>query len=68
MISSIQLICSGIGLPARSRFGKDIQALITYLSVYQSLPSNRIKSYLKDVMGVIMDIPVILCQFVEIVK
>lgn len=41
-------------LRASIQYGKDIQALITYLSVYQYLPSNRIKSYLKDVMGMEM--------------
>lgn len=41
-------------LKANIQYGGNIQALITYLSVYQYMPSNRIKSYLKD----IMDIPI----------
>jgi len=41
-------------LKANIQYGRNIQALITYLSVYQYMPSNRIKSYLKD----IMDIPI----------
>lgn len=45
-----------IGLPlhlkANIQYGKNIQALITYLSVYQYMPSNRIKKYLKDIMGI----------------
>lgn len=39
-------------LKANIQYGGNIQALITYLSVYQYLPSNRIKSYLKDIMGI----------------
>lgn len=39
-------------LKANIQYGKNIQALITYLSVYQYIPSNRIKSYLKDIMGI----------------
>jgi len=38
-------------LKANVQYGKNIQALITYLSVYQYMPSNRIKSYLKDIMN-----------------
>lgn len=38
-------------LKANIQYGKNIQALITYLSVYQYLPSNRIQKYLKDIMG-----------------
>ena len=34
------------------QYGKNIQALITYLSVYQYMPSGRIKSYLKDIMNI----------------
>lgn len=41
-------------LKANIQYGENIQALITYLSVYQYMPSNRIKKYLKD----IMDIPI----------
>jgi len=37
-----------------SHLKANIQALITYLSVYQYMPSNRIKSYLKDIMGIPM--------------
>jgi len=39
-------------LKANIQYGGNIQALITYLSVYQYMPSNRIKSYLKDIMGI----------------
>ncbi len=39
-------------LKANIQYGENIQALITYLSVYQYMPSNRIKKYLKDVMGI----------------
>ena len=43
-------------LPSRLRaniqYGENIQALIAYLSVYQYMPSNRIKSYLKDIMNI----------------
>ena len=37
-------------LKANVQYGKNIQTLVTYLSVYQYLPSNRIKSFLKDIM------------------
>ena len=40
-----------IHLKANIQYGKNIQALITYLSVYQFMPSNRIKGYLKDIMN-----------------
>lgn len=39
-------------LNANIQYGRNIQALITYLSVYQYMPSNRIKSYLKDIMNI----------------
>jgi len=39
-------------LKANIQYGENIQALITYLSVYQYIPSNRIKSYLKDIMNI----------------
>lgn len=39
-------------LKANIQYGRNIQALITYLSVYQHMPSNRIKSYLKDIMNI----------------
>ena len=39
-------------LKANIQYGGNIQALITYLSVYQYMPSNRIKSYLKDIMNI----------------
>ncbi|RLD75208.1 MAG: IS66 family transposase [Bacteroidetes bacterium] len=39
-------------LKANIQYGRNIQALITYLSVYQYMPSNRIKSYLKDIMNI----------------
>ena len=35
-----------------SHLKANIQALITYLSVYQYIPSNRIKGYLKGIMGI----------------
>ena len=38
-------------LKANVQYGKNIQSLVTYLSVYQYLPSNRIKNFLKDIMG-----------------
>jgi len=38
-------------LKSNIQYGEDIQSLITYLSVYQYMPSNRIKSYLQDIMG-----------------
>ncbi len=41
-------------LKANIQYGKNIQALVTYLSVYQYLPSNRIQRYLKDIMGLEM--------------
>lgn len=37
-------------LKANIQYGKNIQALISYLSVYQYLPSNRIKRFFNDVM------------------
>ena len=39
-------------LRANIQYGQNIQSLITYLSVYQYLPSNRIKSFLKDIMNI----------------
>ncbi len=39
-------------LKANIQYGRNIQALITYLSIYQYMPSNRIKSYLKDIMNI----------------
>ncbi len=41
-------------LRANVQYGKNIQSLIAYLSVFQYLPSNRIKVYMKDVMGLEM--------------
>ena len=35
-------------LKANIQYGKNVQALITYLSVYQYIPANRLKKYLKD--------------------
>ncbi len=44
-----------LGLPTRLRaniqYGRDIQSVIAYLSVYQYMPSNRIKGFLEDIMG-----------------
>ena len=39
-------------LKANIQYGANIQALITYLSVYQYMPSNRINKYLKDIMNI----------------
>ncbi len=39
-------------LKANIQYGKNIQALTTYLSVYQYMPSNRIKSYFEDIMNI----------------
>jgi transposase len=39
-------------LKANIQYGKNIQALMSYLSVYQYLPSNRIKSFFNDVMNI----------------
>jgi transposase len=41
-------------LKANIQYGENIQALITYLSIYQYIPSNRIKKYLEDIMGIQM--------------
>lgn len=38
-------------LRANIQYGKNIQSLITYLSVYQYMPSDRIKGFLRDIMG-----------------
>ena len=40
-----------IRLRANIQYGQNIQSLVTYLSVYQYLPSNRIKGFLKDVLN-----------------
>ena len=39
-------------LRANIQYGQNIQSLITYLSVYQYLPSNRIKGFLKDILSI----------------
>lgn len=39
-------------LRANIQYGQNIQSLITYLSVYQYLPSNRISSFLKDILHI----------------
>lgn len=39
-------------LPAHIQYGKNIQTLITYLSVYQYVPANRIKGFMKDIMNI----------------
>jgi len=41
-------------LKANIQYGANIQALVTYLSVYQYMPSNRIKKYLEDIMNISM--------------
>ena len=38
-------------LKANIQYGKNVQALATYLSVYQYLPSNRIKGFFSDIMN-----------------
>lgn len=38
-------------LRSNIQYGKNVQALITYLSVYQYLPANRLKKLLKDVVN-----------------
>lgn len=38
-------------LTANIQYGKNVQALVTYLSVYQYLPSNRLKLFMKDVLN-----------------
>ncbi len=35
-------------LKANIQYGQNVQALITYLSIYQYIPSNRLKKFLKD--------------------
>jgi len=40
------------GLTANIQYGKNVQALIAYLSVYQYLPANRLKKLLKDVVNI----------------
>ena len=39
-------------LRANIQYGQNIQSLITYLSTYQYLPSNRIKGFLKDILNI----------------
>ena len=36
-------------LKANIQYGRNIQALVTYLSIYQYLPANRLKKFLNDV-------------------
>ncbi len=38
-------------LTANIQYGKNVQALVAYLSVYQYLPSNRLKTFMKDVLN-----------------
>lgn len=38
-------------LKSNIQYGNNIHALIAYLSVYQFMPSNRIKGYFKDIMN-----------------
>lgn len=38
-------------LTANIQYGKNVQALVTYLSVYQYLPANRLKVMLKDILN-----------------
>ena len=61
---SYQCVCGKCGnktigdmpthLKANIQYGKDVQALVTYLSIYQYLPANRLKKFLKDVVGLSM--------------
>ena len=39
-------------LKANIQYGANIQALAAYLSVYQYMPSNRIKKYFEDIMNI----------------
>lgn len=39
-------------LTANIQYGENVQALITYLSVYQYLPANRLKIFMKDVLNI----------------
>lgn len=58
---SYQCVCGKCGskttghmpthLKANIQYGKNVQALVTYLSIYQYLPANRLKKFLKDVVG-----------------
>lgn len=41
-------------LTANIQYGKNVEALVSYLSVYQYLPANRLKKLLKDVVGLPM--------------
>ena len=38
-------------LTANIQYGKNVQALVAYLSVYQYLPANRLKKMMKDVLN-----------------
>jgi transposase len=38
-------------LTANIQYGENVQALITYLSVYQYLPANRLKIFMRDVLN-----------------
>ena len=38
-------------LTANIQYGRNVQALITYFSVYQYLPSKRLKGFMKDVLN-----------------
>jgi transposase/polyhydroxyalkanoate synthesis regulator phasin len=38
-------------LTANIQYGKNVQALITYLSVYQYLPANRLRIFMRDVLN-----------------
>ena len=38
-------------LTANIQYGKNVQALVTYLSVYQYLPANRLKILMKDILN-----------------
>ena len=38
-------------LKGNVQYGKDIEALIGYLSVYQYMPSDRMRSFFKDIMN-----------------
>ena len=61
---SYQCVCGKCGsdttghmpthLKANIQYGNNVQALVTYLSIYQYLPANRFKKFLGDVVGLPM--------------
>jgi len=61
---SYQCVCGKCGsktigqmpthLKANIQYDKNVQALVTYLSIYQYVPANRLKKFLKDVVNLPM--------------